>query len=265
MDDNPESQPLDRPLTPLAAALWTVALTLVASVCGYATQAARPGAESDIVTLTTCDVLATSLMLFAMVRVHARDASLRLTLGFRPIAALHALLAIAVGAGLYPLLSTVDELVLRRWPIDDPKMTESVDRIVSSSSPVVLVVAAFVVVPLARELFFRGFLFGGVKRTAGLSSALLVTSVCYACSSLQWQEMPTMLVLGLATAWLRERTGTVVAAILAQLAFGAVQGIPILRGADPAADVTYPTRWIIGGAVIALLALVAVGTGRRED
>jgi hypothetical protein len=31
------------------------------------------------------------------------------------------------------------------------------------------------------------------------------------------------------------------------------------------ADVAYPKKWIIGGAVIALLALVAVGTGRKEE
>jgi hypothetical protein len=30
-------------------------------------------------------------------------------------------------------------------------------------------------------------------------------------------------------------------------------------------DVTYPTKWIVGGAVIALLALVGVGAGRRGE
>lgn len=104
-----------------------------------------------------------------------------------------------------------------------------------------------------------------MKRTAGLRSALIVTTVCYACAALEWQDIPTLLVLGLATAWLCERTETVLSAILAQLAYGAVQGIPILRGADPSADVTYSTKWIVGGAVIALLALVAVGTGKKED
>jgi membrane protease YdiL (CAAX protease family) len=252
-------------MTPLAAALWTVTLTLLTTVCAAVTEAARPGAESDIVNIAACEVLATSLVLFAMVRIHARETSLRLTLAFRPIAPLHAVLSVAVGAGLYPLLTTVDELILRRWPVDDPKVAESLQKIVSSSSPVALVVAALVVIPVAREIFFRGVVYGSVRKTAGVRSALIVTSVCYACASLQWQEMPTMLVMGLATAWLCERTETVLSAILAQLAFGAVQGIPILRGADPAADVTYPTKWIIGGAVIALLALVAVGAGKRED
>jgi hypothetical protein len=35
----------------------------------------------------------------------------------------------------------------------------------------------------------------------------------------------------------------------------------VLRGLDPNADVTYPTRWIAGGAVIAVLALVGMQAG----
>ncbi|MGH7434045.1 MAG: lysostaphin resistance A-like protein, partial [Polyangiaceae bacterium] len=207
----------------------------------------------------------TSLIVFLAARIHARDVSLRRLLAVRPIAPLHALLSLAAGAGLCPLLSTIDDLVQRRWPVDDPEMTQSLQKIVSSASPVALVVAALVVMPVARELFFRGLLYVGVRRRAGVQSALLVSAACYACASLQWQQMPTLLVLGLATAWLCERTGTVISAVVAQLAYGAVQGVPILRGADPMADVTYPTRWIVGGAVIALLALVAVGAGRREE
>ena len=97
-----------------------------------------------------------------------------------------------------------------------------------------LVVAALVVMPRrARDVLPGRRSSAAVKRTAGLRSALIVTTVCYACAALEWQEMPTLLVLGLATAWLCERTGTVLSAILAQLAYGAVQGIPILRGRRP--------------------------------
>jgi hypothetical protein len=252
-------------MSPLVAALWTIALTLLIQVSVGVTDAARPGAQWDIVNLAACELLATSLVVFAMVRVHAREISLRTTLGLRSIAPLHFVLAAAAGAGLYPLLSTVDDLMLRRWPLQDPQATESLQKVVTSASPAALVIAAFVVMPLARELFFRGIVYGEVKIAAGARTALLATAVFYACSSLEWQEMPTAVVLGLALAWLRERTGTVLAAIVGQLAFYAVPGVPILRGRDPAADLTFPTRWILGGALIAVLALVGVGAGRRGD
>jgi membrane protease YdiL (CAAX protease family) len=94
---------------------------------------------------------------------------------------------------------------------------------------------------------------------------MVASSVFFAASQFDWRTIPTTLVLGLALARLRDRTGSVLGAMAAHLAFWSVAGIPILRGADPAADVTYSPRWIAGGAVIALLALVAVGAGHRSD
>lgn len=255
----------DRALTPLGAALWTIALTMLVQVAIAVTEAARPGAQTDIVNLAACQVLATSLVVFAMVRVHAREASLRATLGIRPIAPLHVLLSVAAGAGLFPLLSMADDLILRRWPIDDAEAVDNMQKVVTSSSHLALVVAALVVIPLARELFFRGIAYGQLAASTSARVALLATAVFYACSYLDWQQMPTAFVLGVSFAWLRERTGTVVAPVLAQLAFGAVEGIPVLTGRDPAADVTFSTRWVLGGAVIALLALAAVGAGRSRE
>lgn len=258
-------EPADRPLTPLAGALWSVALTMLVMFAIAATEQARPGAQTDIVNLAACQVLATSLVVFAMVRMHAREVSLRATLGLRPVAPLHALLAVAAGAGLRPLLATVDAWASRRWPMDDPQAQERLQTLVTSSPRVALVVALFAVMPIASELFFRGILYGGIRGTTHARAAIIATAVFYACSYLDPQQIPTALAIGFAMAWLRERTGTVVAPIIAQLAYGAVDGIPWLRGRDPMADVTYPPKWIVGGAVIALLALAAIGVGRRED
>jgi membrane protease YdiL (CAAX protease family) len=258
-------EPHDRPLTPLAGALWSVALTMLMLAAGEATEAARPGAQTDIVNLAACQVLATSLVIFAMVRLHAREVSLRATLGLRPVAPLHALLSAAAGAGLYPLMATVDDWVVRRWPIDDPHAAERLQKLVTSSPRVVLVIAALAIMPVASELFFRGILYGGIRATTNVRAAAIATAVFYACAYLEPQQMPTALVLGFAMAWLRERTGTVLAPVITQLAYGAVEGIPVLRGRDPAADVTYPPKWIAGGALIAILALAAVGVGKREE
>lgn len=249
----------------MAAALWAVALTMTLMVVESITESVRPGAESDIVNLAACQVLATSLVIFAMVRWHASEIPLRRALGVRPIAPLHVPLAMAAGAGLFPLLSTVDDLVFKRWPIDDPKAVEGLEKLLSSSSRIGLVVAALVVAPVARELFFRGILFGGLRATVNVRTAIGATAIFYACSTIEPQQMPTALLLGLAMAWLRERSGTVVAPIIAQLAYGAVDGIPILRGRPLDADVTYPTKWVVGGAVIAVLALAAVGLGHRHE
>jgi len=257
--------PVERPMTPLAAALWSVALTMTIMVAVSITESVRPGAQTDMVNRAACEVLGTSLIVFAMARWHATELPLRGVLGVRGIAPLHVLLAIAAGAGLVPLLSTIDSAVLHRWPIDDEAAAEGVRKLLASTSRTGLVVAALVVVPIARELFYRGVLYGGVRATVNARVAIIATSVFYACSFLDPQQMPTALILGFALAWLRERSGTVFAPIVAQLAYGAVEGIPILRGQDLEADVVYPVRWIVGGAAIAALALVGIGAGNRES
>jgi membrane protease YdiL (CAAX protease family) len=260
----------DRPLSLPAAALWATALWLLEHICFQVTESARPGAITDIVNVSACVVLATSVIVFAMLRVHAPDASMRAALGVRAIGPARLALSAVAGAGLRPALSTLDELVARRWPYDDPAALESMQKLLASSTRVGLVLGVLVVVPVAREVFFRGVLFGELERDplggrdrpggaeAGSPAvAFLATTLLFTVFSLDWRSMPSALVLGLALGWLRLRTGSLVAPVVAHLAFWSVEGIPILRGADPAADVTYLTRWIVGAAAAAVVALAA--------
>jgi hypothetical protein len=250
--------------------LWATALWLLEHICFEVTESARPGAITDIVNVSACVVLATSIVVFAMLRVHAPDQSVRATLGVRAIGAVPLALSAVAGAGLCPALSTLDDLVARRWPYADPAALESIQKLLASSTRVGLVMGVFVVMPLAREVFFRGVLFGELGRdppggrdhtgAAGAGSpavAFLATTLLFTVFSLDWRSMPSALVLGLALGWLRLRTGSLVAPVVAHLAFWSVEGIPILRGADPAADATYPTRWIVGAAAAAVVALVS--------
>jgi membrane protease YdiL (CAAX protease family) len=265
MDDKPEH--VDRVMTPLAAALWTMALWLLEGVALEVTEAVRPGASHDVVNIGACTVLATSLVLFAMVRVHARDVSLRATLGVVPIGPLQFILAAAAGAGLYPLLSTVDAGMLARWPYSDSEAEalKSLLEMPTTRARVAFVVVGYLVMPVAHELYHRGIVFGGLRRSVGARVAMLATAVFSACCSPDWRAMPTTFVLGLALARVRDRANTVLAAIAAILAYWTVEALPIVRGADPMADQSFSTRWIVGGAVIAVLALVAIGAGRQED
>ena len=238
-------------------------LWLLEHVCFEVTEAARPGAITDIVNISACVVLATSIIVFAMVRVHAPDESLRESLGLRRVGLLRLVLSIAAGAGLSPAMSMVDDLIAKRWPFDDPEAAESMQKLLGSSTHLTLVLGVFVVIPLAREVFFRGILYSELDRHTLLRDEgstlvpIAATALLFAVFSLDWRSMPSALVLGMTLGWLRARTGSLVAPAVAHLAFWSVQGIPILRGMDPAADFTYPTRWVAGGVAVSLLALAA--------
>lgn len=265
-----------RPLSLPTAALWATALWLLEHICFEITESVRPGAITDIVNVSACVVLATSVIAFAMLRVHAPDDSVRATLGVRVVGPVRLLLSAAAGAGLCPALSTLDDLVAKRWPYDDPAALESVQKLVASSSHLGLVICVFVIMPLAREIFFRGLLFGQLERepsespagatdsgSSGATAAFLATTLLFTVFSLDWRSMPSAFVLGLALGWLRLRTGSLVAPLVAHLAFWSVEGIPILRGADPAADVAYSIRWIAGTAAVALASLVVLAAEKR--
>jgi membrane protease YdiL (CAAX protease family) len=253
-----------RPLAPFtlaAAALWVSALWFLEHVCFDMTEAARPGAATDIVSVTACVVLATSAVVFGIVRVHAPEESLREVLGVEATGPLSVLLAAVAGAGLAPVLSTVEDLIAQRWPYDDPEAAQNVQALLSSSTRFALVASVFLIIPLAQEVFFRGILFGELERnleeTEGTSlvPAIVATSLLFAVFSLDWRAMPTALVLGLALGWMRARTNALVAPVAAHLAYCAVEGLPILRGADPSDDIVYSPKWIAAGAAATTVAL----------
>ncbi len=252
-------------MTPLRAVIWTIGLWLLENVCVQVTEAARPGAIADVVNLGMCQVLATSIAVFAIVRLHTPEASLRAALALRPVAPVRLLLSVAAGAGLYPALSTINDAVVARWPYEEAD-SEAIEKLLSVPSHAArlgLVVAAFVFMPVTREMFFRGMLFGELRRAGTERIAILATAFCFAGASLDWRTMPTALVLGLALGWVRASSGRVLAPIGAHVAFWAIAGVPILRGRSPAAEVVYSPSWIVGGAALASLALVALGAGQK--
>jgi membrane protease YdiL (CAAX protease family) len=255
----------DRRLSLPGAALWTLALWLVEHVCFEMTEAARPGAITDIINVSGCVVLATSIVVFAILRVHGPDESLRAALGLRSLGPLRLALCAAAGVGLGPALASLDDLVARRWPYDDPEVLENMQKLLGSSTRIALVVAVFVVIPLAREVFFRGILYGELRKGVSTFTAVAATSLLFTVFSLDWRSMPSALVLSLCLGWLRACGGSVIASVVAHLAFWSVQGVPILRGADPSAGVMYPVKWSAGGLALALLALVAAGFGKTKE
>ena len=263
----------DRPLSAVSAASWTIGLWLVEQLCVALTASSRPAAATDIVSLSACIVLSTSIVVFAMVRLRAPEQSLRAALGLRKVGPLGIVLPAAVGAGLCPVLSALDDRIAARWPYDDAEAVANMHQLVTQSSRRVRGRR------LRRDPGRAGGLLPGhryeelVRAGAGDAStrwrarglAILVTAILFAAFSLDWQTMPSTLLLGLALAWIRTREGSLVAAIAAHLGFWAIESLPILRGGDPAADVTYAARWILVGAGAAILALATIyATSRGE-
>lgn len=250
-------------MSPLTAVMWTIGLSFLEQVCVATTDALRPGGITDVVNVAACEVLATSIAVWLILRVHAADSSVRKALGVSAIGPADFFLALVAGAGLHPALSSLEDFIARKWPYD-PADLESMARLVARSSRTELVLAMFVVIPVAQDCFFRGILFERLRRSLTPATTIGMTAVLFACSSLDWRTMPSELILGTMLSCLRACSGSLFAPVLAHLAFWAVAGVPILKGRDPSADVFYSTQWIAGGAVAALVSLLVYRRSRRE-
>ena len=231
-----------RPLTFVAAAAWTVGTMLFSQVALSITEAVRPGAFGDLVNVTFCHVLAYSTVTFAMLRVHAPETRVRRVVGFRAVPFLALVLAGAVGAGLFPALSTLDALVARRFP-PSAEEVEAVGKLMAAATlgrRVFLAAALLVIMPIIEEVYFRGLIFGGLRRGRKAGQVILGSALYFALAHADPTSFASVLALGIVLGWMRDRTGSILPTMVAQSAFFAVPIVPILRGRDPLADDVYP-------------------------
>ena len=268
-DDDFDPPRSARRMTFLAAAAWSLGLGLVASLLVGITESARPGASLDLVNITACRVVASSVMLFVMLRVYAPDSSIRDVLGARPVSVLAGGLAIAVGALLSPGLAIVDDAVYARFPLpaEETDLLEKLMNVTSRGERFVLFASFVLVIPLCEELFYRGVLFRALRRGRPEGLAVLGTALLYALSRGDVRSLPTGLVLGLLTTWLRGRSGSLIPALLAHAALNAVPLVPLALGKG---EVTIGGRLAVGGVLAAGVcvwgaAMVFARDGRAEE
>jgi membrane protease YdiL (CAAX protease family) len=216
----------------LAAAGWTVLLSLGVETAISVTESVRPGAVGDLVNVTACHLLVHLAAVLMLVRIYAAERPLRETLAVRRTAPATYVLAPLAGAALYPALARLDDLAAARFPQDprDAEVIEQLTRADTVAQRVVLVAALVVVMPLGEELFFRGVLYGRLRQERPVLTALLATSGFFALSRLEPRTLGSTAALGLLTTGLRAQTGSTIPALLAHGAFFLVPLAPLAWG-----------------------------------
>lgn len=85
-----------------------------------------------------------------------------------------------------------------------------------------LILAAVVLAPLAEEVFFRGFVFGGLRRSLGFGGAALFSSALFAVLHMMWVSSPPLFLVGLGAAIQYGRYRSLAAPLALHIAFNAV-------------------------------------------
>ena len=133
---------------------------------------------------------------------------------------------LAIAQLLVPFLDPRQEDVTSDLGTDEP-------TVISAIFAGLLIV---VVAPLSEELFFRGFMYAGLRRSLPLWPAALISALVWGSLHLGGGNVGVALqlsVFGVILAWLYERSGTLWAPILAHLINNAIAFALLMSGFEP--------------------------------
>jgi membrane protease YdiL (CAAX protease family) len=108
------------------------------------------------------------------------------------------------------VLFLVSELLAR---IGRPPPVGPAEQAIAMLNPWLVTVAIVVFAPIAEELFFRGIAFNAWLREAGRTWAYVGSAALFAAIHLSLESLLPIFLLGLALAWVYQRTGNLIAPI----------------------------------------------------
>lgn len=166
---------------------------------------------------------------FSMLWVAVRHRGAVPALGLRSRApANDVVLGAFAGAGIFGFTAfAVFPVVRLLWQVLAGHPPSPVNQLPVDFSPVNLVLAGFLVIlaaPFGEELFFRGFLYGSLRRRIGLGWATVVSAGFFALFHAPQGAtlIPLMLVVGVLLAMLYEWRGSLAASIAGHAAFNII-------------------------------------------
>jgi membrane protease YdiL (CAAX protease family) len=202
--------------------VWTLgALLLMALVIGFA-QGARPDITSDMVTLSGTSSAVFLTLSAVLLGRYSNSSSVLGALGLRRIPVLTVLLSLVAGVLLqFPALALA-RLTERYFPIPEAELLERTAALRGASPTHALLLAVFLalVVPFSEEAFFRGALFGAVRR-GGHSSrfASVSTGTVFVLSHLDPHYWPALALVAAFLSALRGVSGSLVPSLVFHMGF----------------------------------------------
>jgi membrane protease YdiL (CAAX protease family) len=197
--------------------------------------ALRPGAAADVVELGAVEALVFVLGILGVVTFHGRDAPLSASLGLRATHPALAACGLVLGLVAHFPAEAIDALVQRASP-ESVQDLAAESTLLAASSPARLVVVLLVVAcvgPLVEELFFRGALYGALRRNHPLFGAACVTMLCFVIGHLNYRKWPALLVVAVVLTYLRAASGSLLPSLAMHVAFNAVTVLAFFAGEVP--------------------------------
>lgn len=265
----PDRDPIERPLTFFSASIWVLVAMMVNVIVITLTESGREGAMVDPVSRTGCLVLSYSLVLFAVLRLHEPEASIRHVLAVRWSSPLILILAVVVGAALTLPSDWLDNALAVHFPTppEDAEAADAVLAVTTLGKKVGLFMTLGLIQPAITELFFRGVLFTPLRKTRRAETVILAAAAFETLSNLGFAPRGAIALLAatLVFSWLRGMTGSIFPSILAHISFYCVSVIPIVMGRSE----FEPTKPLLAasavGAIVGLFGISFLARGESAS
>lgn len=260
MDSIPPSETESRPLSFAFALLYTLLFVAGLLLAVGVADALHPGAITDIVTQTACEVLSLSAVFFMILRVHEPTSSIRQVLALRRASVVAIVLAIVVGALLALPANHIGAILDARDPLpnDQLELLARLHATPTMPKKIGLLVTTVVIGPIFEGLFFHGALFSPLARRKELAVVAVVTSALETLANLDPRRVLILFLASLSFGWIRAVTGSVVPSLAARISFYAVIMAPLVFGRDlpPLGHAVVAVATLLGAAgVTAMSAL----------
>ncbi|HEX7671395.1 MAG TPA: CPBP family intramembrane glutamic endopeptidase, partial [Polyangiaceae bacterium] len=170
-----------------------------------------------------------------VLRVHGGDAPLGPSLGLRPTHPALLVLGVCLGFALHFPAEFVDGLVQRFLP-DAGEQNAAEAALLSAGTPARLVLVLVVIAcvgPFVEELFFRGALYGALRRSYSLGVTTAIVSLCFVVGHLNAHRWPALALVAVAISYLRAVSGSLLPALALHVSFNAVTVLAFATGAAP--------------------------------
>jgi membrane protease YdiL (CAAX protease family) len=197
----------------LLALVFVIASILVAPF--GADAAALLGGDAELTLLGAFVILVSTpiaLLLVSWLFV-ARPNALAALPSFPGRDAQGALIA-GIGWGVVAWIGSTAILVLVGWLLEQlgqPPEAGAAELAIEMVNPVLVVLAVVILAPIAEEVFFRGVVFNAWLREGGRRYAYIGSAALFAIIHISLVSLIPIFLLGLALAWVYERTGSLLA------------------------------------------------------
>jgi membrane protease YdiL (CAAX protease family) len=249
-------------MTYMGAALWVTGIHIAFLWVASAVVTLRESASRDLVAQLICQIVAYSLGLFLMLRVHGPQTPIRRFVGMRATHPLLVALAALLGASVSIPAAVLFSFLDKRFPQEQVEF-EFVDLFfqVTRGEQVLIAIGVIVIGPFVEELVFRGALFGPLRQDKSPVAVILITTAFFALVHLDPRKMLPIFLVGLLLGYLRHVSGSLIPSVALHAAFNAVPFVDLFR-ADSAAVTTeemdVPRALLFGALGLCAVLLVCI-------